>query len=297
MTEQIFPDRVSFYSEDAELVGYFYRPPELTGNLACIVMAAGLGGTQDMPAHAGTAADFARAGFGVLTFDYQNFGESEGKPRQVVDIKKQLTDLKAAVAWARIHPDINPDKIILWGTSLGGAHVVMAAADDRRIAAVVAQNPYNGVPKHMDRPAEQARELVMATSKDKMRGWLGRQPYYIPITGTPDTVSVMANEEANEMMERMTSKTWRNEVAPRVLSQLAKYKPSRKANEVLMPLMVCVGKNDKEAPPELVNELAQKAPLGQLKTYPFGHFDFYKIAHRHEVIEDQVKFLRTYVPV
>ncbi|MEM5775413.1 MAG: alpha/beta fold hydrolase, partial [Anaerolineaceae bacterium] len=233
----------------------------------------------------------------VLTFDYRNFGESDGEPRQVVDIKKQQADLKAAVAWARIHPDINPDKIILWGSSLGGAHVVTQAAEDHRIAAVVAQNPHNGLPKRADRPAEQARELVMATSRDRMRGWLGRQPFYIPITGTPDTLSVMANEEANEVMERMTSKTWRNEVAPRVLSQLAKYKPGRRAADLKIPLLVCAGKNDQETPLEMARELADKAPMGQLKTYPFGHFDFYKIAHRQKIVDDQVKFLRTHVPV
>lgn len=60
--------------------------------LQCIFMGHGFGGTQDTPALVANAEDFTNAGFAVLTFDYRSFGESDGSPRQVVNIQGQIED-------------------------------------------------------------------------------------------------------------------------------------------------------------------------------------------------------------
>ena len=41
------------------------------------------------------AEGFAVAGFAVLIFDYRFFGESEGQPRQLIDVKQQRGDIRA----------------------------------------------------------------------------------------------------------------------------------------------------------------------------------------------------------
>ncbi len=79
------------------------------------------------------AERFASAGFAALIFDYRHLGRSEGQPRQLVDVRKQRTDLRMAVALARRLEGIDPDRVALWGTSLGGSHVVELAAQDVRI--------------------------------------------------------------------------------------------------------------------------------------------------------------------
>ncbi len=40
-------------------------------------------------------------GYDVLAFDYRSFGESEGRPRQVIDIRAQLADWEAALEFVR----------------------------------------------------------------------------------------------------------------------------------------------------------------------------------------------------
>jgi uncharacterized protein len=45
-------------------------------------------------------------------------------------------------AHARKLPDVDPDKIVLWGTSFSGGHVVVIAGRDPRIAAVISQIPF-----------------------------------------------------------------------------------------------------------------------------------------------------------
>src|ERR1700737_4146534 len=82
------------------------------------------------------------AGLAALVFDYRHFGASEGEPRQLLDIKLQLADWTAAIAFARTLEGIDEERIALWGTSFSGGHDIELAAHDGRVAAVVAQVPF-----------------------------------------------------------------------------------------------------------------------------------------------------------
>ena len=72
---------------------------------------------------------------------YRHWGESEGEPRRWISIRRQLEDWRAAVAYARGLEAVDPQRIALWGMSLGGGHALMTAAGDPRLAAVVALMP------------------------------------------------------------------------------------------------------------------------------------------------------------
>ena len=61
---------------------------------------------------------FSAAGYACLVFDYRNFGDSEGQPRQLVDVGLQLQDWTAAVAYARTLPGIDLNRIGLWARLL-----------------------------------------------------------------------------------------------------------------------------------------------------------------------------------
>ena len=85
----------------------------------CVVMGHGFGATRD----AGLlpfAERFAAAGVDVLVFDYRGFGTSEGTPRQDVDHRRHREDYHAAIAAARAHDGVDPDRIVLWGSSYSG---------------------------------------------------------------------------------------------------------------------------------------------------------------------------------
>jgi uncharacterized protein len=92
--------RVSLDSGGVELVGYLYHAAgNADGDVPCVVMGHGFSGTQDRLFD--NAEQFAGAGFAVLTFDYRNFGESGGEPRQLVSIEGQLEDWRAAIRFVR----------------------------------------------------------------------------------------------------------------------------------------------------------------------------------------------------
>ncbi|KUI34146.1 alpha/beta hydrolase [Mycobacterium sp. IS-1590] len=285
-------ERVEFSSGATTLVGYLYNGDQDEPR-PCVVLCHGFGGTQDTPALTANATSFVEAGYAALTFDYRNFGESSGEPRQLVDIGGQLDDIAAAVTFARAQSGIDPDRIVLWGSSLGGGHVVTAAARDPRIAAVIAQIPFNGFPRKVEgRSAAATLRLLWAMAADTVRGALGATPAYIKAVGEPGELAVMASSEAQQTIEGMQSTTWRNEVAPRALFAMMRYKPGDHAPRVRAPVMVCVGKRDKEAQESDARQLAELTPRGELQTYDFAHFDFYRDDVRRRVIADQIAFLR-----
>lgn len=157
---------VTFDSGGAECAAYLYSPVPAFGEAPCVVMGHGFTGTRNLglPAY---AERFAAAGMAVLVFDYRHFGASGGEPRQLLDIGHQLDDYRAAVAFARAQPGIDPDRIALWGTSLSGGHVIVVAAGDSRIAAVISQVPFPGVEfgRHGERPAKVTLYLLAAAAK------------------------------------------------------------------------------------------------------------------------------------
>src|SRR3954468_16610609 len=71
----------------------------------CVVLAHGFGGTREVRLDA-YAERFAAAGVAALVFDYRHFGASGGRPRQLLDIGRQLADWRAAIAFARALPEV-----------------------------------------------------------------------------------------------------------------------------------------------------------------------------------------------
>jgi dienelactone hydrolase len=106
--------RVHFDSHGIRLVDYLYQDTGHDSAQPCVVLATGFTGTQDTPSIQAAAHEFATAGFAALTFDYRNFGESDGKPRQLISIRHQLDDIDAAVRFIRSQAGIDPEPIALY---------------------------------------------------------------------------------------------------------------------------------------------------------------------------------------
>ncbi|GAA0954715.1 alpha/beta hydrolase [Actinocorallia libanotica] len=285
---------VSFTAAGVRCAGYLYLPSG-PGPVPCVVLCHGFSGTMDRLFD--YAERFAAEGLAALVFDYRSFGESDGEPRQVPDIDGQLVDVRAAVAFARAHERVDPGRVLLWGNSLGGAHAITVAADDPRIAAVVAQIPFNGFPKKVEgRSTGDTLRLLGAIVWDAFRGELGLRPYYIPMVGRPGRLAVTATPEADLHIQTLSGggeTLWRNSVAPRGLLRMMRYRPAEAAARLTCPLLVCAAAEDRETPAETSRVLADRAPRGEMRVYPGTHFTFYTdLAFRDRVVADQIDFYR-----
>src|SRR6266550_7656559 len=140
MTADFTREAVTFRSGDGSCAAWLYEPDDLEPH-PVVVLGHGLGGVKSQRLSA-FAERFAASGIAALAFDYRHFGESDGHPRQVVNIRRQLEDWTSAVQYVRERKDLDKQRVALWGTSFAGGHVHVIAARDPAVAAMVAQVPF-----------------------------------------------------------------------------------------------------------------------------------------------------------
>lgn len=283
---------VSFTSGADRIGAWLYRPTG-GGPSPLLVMAHGLGAVRTMRLDA-YGERFSAAGYACLVFDYRNFGDSEGEPRQLLDIGMQLADWTAAVAYARTIEGIDRSRIGLWGTSFGGGHVIATAARVPGIAAAVAQCPFtDGVASvRAINPATVARLTGLAL-RDVVGALAGRSPVLVPTVGKPGEVAVMTAADAYEGYLRLVPEgvELRNEIAARIALRVLTYRPGRLAAKVRCPILFCVCETDSVAPAGPTLRYAAKAPRGEVKVYPEGHFAIYVDGAFERAVADQIAFL------
>jgi pimeloyl-ACP methyl ester carboxylesterase len=261
-------------------------------------MAHGLGGTRNASLEP-YAERFAVAGFYVVLFDYRYLGDSDGEPRQLISIGRQIEDWRAAIAFARSTAGVDAERIGLWGCSLSGGHVMVAAARDKSIAAVSAQCPMlDGAAsaRMATKRAGLAMSLRMARAAllDAVRAAMGQPPYYVPLVTPPGDLAAMATDDAYSGCMAIVPAGWRNEVAARLFLALPFYRPLRYAREVTCPALLIACAHDSVVSTKAATETAARMNgRARLITLPIGHFDIYLGAWFERSSAEQIAFFKS----
>ncbi|MDV6270633.1 alpha/beta hydrolase [Rhodococcus globerulus] len=130
---------VEFSSDGVTVRGWLYRP-DTDEDVPAVVLAGGWCYVRElvMPYY---AEAFVNAGMAALVFDYRNLGVSDGTPRQHLDPKQQIRDYQNALSFLERTDGIDNDRLGAWGISYSGGHVMILAATDPRVKAIVSQIP------------------------------------------------------------------------------------------------------------------------------------------------------------
>ena len=124
---------IALQTEDGTtLRGWHYVPDRRSGRVPTIVMAHGFSAVKEMYLDRFAEA-FAAAGLGALVFDNRNFGASDGEPRQEIDPWEQVRDYRHAITYATTLPEVDAERIGIWGSSYSGGHVLVVGAIDERL--------------------------------------------------------------------------------------------------------------------------------------------------------------------
>ena len=285
-----------FRSQGVVCRGWFYKSSR-ENPAPCVVLAHGFCGTKEMRLDA-YAERFVEAGYHAFVFDYRHFGESDGQPRQILNIKKQLQDWHAAIRYARGLSEVDPDKIIAWGTSFSGGHVISVASEDKRIAAAISQVPHmNGFATAMTSGPVHNTRLGLAATRDIINMLLGRSPFYVPAYGRPGSLAAMTTVGEYEASRKLIPDSGQISeiVAARIFSTLSMYSPGKLASKLNIPILVQVAERDTTTPPKPAIKAALKAPKGELITYDLGHFEVYVEPDFNQTIKDQLDFLKRHI--
>ena len=213
---------VEFDAEGVTLRGWLYRPDGAAGPVPTVVMAHGFSAVKEMYLDSFAEA-FAAGGLGALVFDNRNFGASDGEPRQEIDPWAQVRDYRHAITWAQTRPEVDPDRIGVWGSSYSGGHVLVLGAIDKRIKCVACQVPlvsgfrniqrlvrqdflaHNRAAMDQDRAARYRGELLMEYEPSAYLERISPTPLLMVVAAgdhlTPTDLALEAYQRAREPKE------------------------------------------------------------------------------------------------
>jgi uncharacterized protein len=162
---------VNFFSEGTRMEGDLFLPSDLKPGerRPAVVLCHGFTGVRSMIL-GDYAKVFAAAGFAALTFDYRGYGGSEGPRRRLIPLE-QIDDIRNAISFVETLPEVDPERIGLWGTSYGGANAPYAAAVDTRVKAVVGQVGFGDGERFLldTRRFGERNELLRKVAEDRRR--------------------------------------------------------------------------------------------------------------------------------
>jgi len=262
------------------------RPP-------VVILGHGLGATREMRLDA-FAERFAKAGIAALAFTYRHFGDSGGRPRQLLSIKRQLADWDAAIAHVKTRGDVDGSRVAVWGSSFGGGHAIIVASRHPELRAAVSQCPFtDGLASARALGPVGTMRLLPTVGRDVLAKLRGKDPVLLTLAGAPGDKALMTAPDALPGYLALVPEgaTFVNEVAARVAPTITWHRPGKAAKDVTMPILFCVCDHDSVTPPEETLAYARTAPHGEIKRYDAGHFDIYLGAPFEAVVADQTEFL------
>ncbi|GEC23350.1 alpha/beta hydrolase [Pseudonocardia saturnea] len=298
------PVETSFVSRGTRCAAWYLTTPSdaLTGERGrpCVVMAHGFGATRDsglLP----FAQRFAAAGCDVLLFDYRGFGTSDGTrdPGLAQDVHhlRHRADYHAAIAHARTLPGVDRERIVLWGSSYSGGHVVPVAARDGQVAAVISQGAaMDGIGALWAVVRNAGPGALLALTGHGLRDvagtLLGRPPHRIGVFGPPGSTAAITAPDAEAGYSSITGPSFRNTLRARGALRIPANRPVTAARRLRAPMLVVVAARDSIAPPAAARRAAARAGAGaEVLELGCGHFDIYTGAPFERSVAAQVSFL------
>jgi len=196
---------------------------------------------------------------------------------------------------------IDPDKIVIWGTSAGGGYGLALAAEDEKIAGVIAQATGFDTEEAGEMIFEREGlgfllRLFMHAQRDKGRSRFDLSAHKIPIVGKPGTLAMITAPGAFEGYAKLASAGFVNQVCARALLTSHGFNPIDYARDVKCPVLIQVCEKDNLAP--MASAFRTAEVLGQsaeVKTYPVGHFDIYAGEYFEKSVGDQIAFLKKHL--
>ena len=273
---------ISFRSDGIDLAGWLFLPeaPAGSGPMPAVVLANAFCSVKEIYL-TNYAERFAAAGLAALVFDYRNFGASGGEPRQQLLTQEQLDDLRNAVTWLRRQPEIDRERIGAWGVSLGGGHVMLLAAFDRRLKAVVAMIP----------AINQWQNFLTAMPREAFFGFLGTLAQdreatydtatvnYLPLVAPAGQGGLMPEEAYTfyTQAQQTIAPRWDNRISVRSLETFVSYNPTAPIDLIApTPLLMIAAEQDQIVPIALVRTAFERAgEPKRLLTLPCSHTAVY----------------------
>ncbi|WP_213990750.1 alpha/beta fold hydrolase [Sodalis sp. dw_96] len=258
-----------------------------------VLLCHGFFGIQDLllPVFAGLFAD---AGFTAVTFDYRGFGDSEGEAGRVVP-EQQINDIITVLEWCENRPDIDPKRIALWGTSLGGCHVVEVAARHPEVKCIISQMGFADGEQLVtgDMAYDEKKRFLNTMERMERKKRQSGKELFVPI------IKVMTDEESRAFFERNKKRypALNIKVPYMTVWEAIQYHPAAAAERITQPTLMVFAEDDKVIALEYGLAFYQAvAAEKHCHIQPQArHYDLFAGKHFTQVAERQLYWLREYL--
>ena len=296
MNQKFIREDVDFYSNATRCGAWLYLPKE-EGNRKCpvIVMAHGLGGVREMRLNT-YAERFSTAGYACFLFDYRNYGASDGNKRQRINVEEQLVDWDCAINFIKKSDKVDGSKVLLFGSSFSGGHVITLSAKRKDILAAIAQCPYTNTQATLGTLSPlTALKTIPLVIADLLSCLTGYHPVMLKLGDAPGKAAMMAVPDYKEFFEQIpANSSFVNKAPARTLLEFLKYSPSRYTKDIEKPIYYAVCKKDTLAPADATIKCAKLSPKAVIKEYECGHFGIYLGDFFEQAIKDYINFFDQY---
>ena len=271
------PSRYSFSTRRVAFDGRHGHlfTPDRPADAAVVVLApgAGLPWRESLePA----AERLAERGYAAFAFDHTGFGHVGGD--RLLSPARQREDLSAAIEAARDAPEIDGDRLALWGMDLSAGTALAAAAEEFRIDAVVARFPVvtgSTLLPSWIRPRFRGLTRGIAdypaSALDRLRGADDERGIRVPLFGDSDEVAAVAAAGAGRSGRDVLGRDPGSTPA-RSLVKLQRHDLRETLEEVTCPVLFVAGEHDEVAPAESVAEASDAVREASLVRVPSSHY-------------------------
>ncbi|KAJ7202749.1 Alpha/Beta hydrolase protein [Mycena haematopus] len=286
---------------DWNIDAWEYRPTGRHGPHPVIVMAHGLG-CNKLLGLAAYAEEFCAAGYACLVFDYRRWGASDGTRRNSVYVSEQQDDYRTVIKYARQQPQYDPQRVVVWGFSFSGGHILTLASDPAlNVAASMAHNPYCGRPFPPFQFNRRYITLFALGLLDLLGDFLHLSPVYIPVVAPAGVAASIGAPSAFEGFRSVTNdpSDFPNKIAASIFFRAPlQHRPRDALHLIRRPILLTAAKADKICPPAPVVETSRIVPTAELVEVLGDHFDIFKgNPDWQQAIGTQLAFLRQHIPI
>lgn len=241
------------------------------------------------------AEAFSEVGYATITFDYRGFGASGGERGRLVP-SMQIEDICSVIDWASRVPELDGQRIALWGTSLGGGHIFAAAVERPQVKCLISQMGFaDGEIIVTGTMSNEEKQSFIATL-EKMVEKRERQgkEMFVSIT------KVLGDEESKAFFEANKEQYPSMDIKIPFLTvyETLRYKPYQSAEKVDCPTLVVIAGEDTVNAPQQGIALYESVKSSEKKLYiepEAKHYDLYDGQHFERVISHQINWLNKYL--
>lgn len=236
---------------------------------------------------------FVAAGYAVMEFDFPGWGLSGGWPRQDINPWRRVRAANDALAHLKSRAEVDASRIVVWGTSFGGGHVVDLATQHPDLQGAIIQVPMlDGLATLRAVPMPRMLQILGYGVADLLKPGGSVQ---LPTVARQGDFGTMDRDRAWEALqlglEAHPGAKYVNRVTARSTLTIGFYRPWTRLKDVQVPMLI-VGATRDTVAPFVAGKVRRVAnPHLRVMQIDADHFDPYFEPVFPDVVAPQLAFL------